>query len=374
MSVADLTIFGPVDVPLSRVESELSRRLKSAQGNGETLVHRARMSNLVIACNTIERANEVEAMIPGIVAFHPARVLLLIADDHTDSSEIHASVLVRKAGYEAQLYSEQITLRGGPHASEHLPFAVRGLLIGDLPTNVWWANNTPPAFAGPFLDDLAEHAQQVIFDSLGWIDPHRGVAATSAWLQRFERDPSDGRWRVASDLNWRRLKFWRRLISQAFAPAGTPGAIDSVSEILIEHGPHAVTQAWAIVGWLASRFGWKIQGTKYRDNLEIAFQIQAPHATFKLRIVRLPEGPTELRKIHVACTIGDKLGALNFTAEDGRLSVQPEGIDAAPRTVAVQALDTPELVGRQLSDREPDPVFREAMEAAQVLANAVIRR
>ena len=369
-------VAGPVDVSLGDVEPELSRLLHDAHSPCEAPVHRARMSNLIIHCQTAERsAAEIEPMIPEIVAIHPARVLLLIADDHTASSEVRASALVRKAGHEAQLCSEQITRRGGPHAAEHLPFAVRGLLIGDLPTNVWWANPVPPALAGPILDDLSEHAQQFIYDSLGWPDPHRGVAATSAWLARFERDSSDCRWRVASDLNWRRSKSWRRLIAQALAAAAAPGALDSVSEILIEHGPHAVTQAWQLAGWMASRLGWTIQASKLRPNVAIDFQLLAPHGTLRLRIDRLADGPSEIRRVRIACSLDGKLGALDITSsEDGdRLSVQPEGFDASPRTLTVQPMATPDIVARQLNDREPDPVFRQAMTSARVLAQAVLR-
>ncbi len=365
-------IAGPVDVPLSEVESSLSRLVHEVDAPCDTPVHRARMSNLIIHCQTSERADEVEPMIPEIVSIHPARVLLLVADDHSGSPDIHASALVRKAGREAQLCSEQITLRGGPHAAEHLPFAVRGLQIGDLPTNVWWTNPVPPALAGPILDDLTEYAQQVIYDSLGWPDPHRGVAATAAWLARFERDACEGRWRVASDLNWRRLKPWRRMIGQTLAPTATPGALDSVSEILIEHGPHAVTQAWQLAGWLSSRLGWKIRASKLRPNVEIDFQLLAPQGTLRLRIDRLAEGPSDLRRVRFTCTLEGKLGALDITRDGDRLVATPEGIDASPRTLAVQQLDTAEIVARQLSDREPDPVFREAMTAARVLAQALL--
>jgi glucose-6-phosphate dehydrogenase assembly protein OpcA len=332
------------------------------------------MSNLIIHCNSAARAVEVDAMIPEIVKVHPARVLLLIADTHETASEVRASVLVRKAGHEAQLCSEQVTLRAGAQAADHLVFAVRGLVIGDLPTNVWWANPSPPALAGPILEDLAERAQQLIFDSLGWPDPHRGVAATSPWLKRFERGARDGRWRVASDLNWRRLKAWRRLIAQTFAPAAMPGALDSITEIVIQHGPHAVTQAWQLVGWLASRLGWTIRATKLKPGVEVAFQIATAHGMLRLRIDRLPEGPSDLRRINIACTLDGRLGALGFVSDDhARISVQPEGIDAAPRTIAVQPSETPDIVGRQLSDREPDPIFREAMAAAHILAQAVLR-
>ena len=40
--------------------------------------------------------------------------------------------------------TEQVTLEAGGAAVEHLPFAVRALLIGDLPTNLWWAAPIPP--------------------------------------------------------------------------------------------------------------------------------------------------------------------------------------------------------------------------------------
>ena len=69
----------------------------------------------------------------------------------------------------------------------HLPFAVRALLIGDLPTNLWWAAPVPPPFAGPLLYELAEHAQQIVYDSMGWPDPAHGVAATAGWLEQIER-------------------------------------------------------------------------------------------------------------------------------------------------------------------------------------------
>src|SRR6185312_15786101 len=205
---------------------------------------------------------QAESLVPKIVANHPARVLLLLADTADSTAEMRASVRVHQVDHDPRLVSEQVTLRAGNAAIAKLPFAVRRLLIGDLPTNLWWACSTPPPMAGPILDNLAEHAEQVIFDSLGWDDPNRGVTNISTWLGKFERDPSQGRWRVASDVNWRRLKLWRRLLSQALDPASAPGFLANIQEVVIEHGPHAVTQAWQIASWLASRLGWTYQASK----------------------------------------------------------------------------------------------------------------
>lgn len=160
-----------------------------------------------------------------------------------------------ETGRNQRSFSEQITLHASAGGIGRLPFAVRALLIGDLPINLWWATHQPPPLAGPLLYDLAENAQQIIYDSLGWVDPTRAVAATYSWLHEFELGLRGGHWRVASDLNWRRLKFWRRITKQAFEDAAAPGAVASATELVVDHGPHAVVQAWELVSWLTSRLG-----------------------------------------------------------------------------------------------------------------------
>ena len=93
-----------------------------------------------------------------------------------------------------------MTLHAAGAAVERLPFAVRALVIGDLPTNLWWAAPQPPPLAGPLLHDLSENAQQIMYDSIGWEDPVRGVAATASWLDRIERGgaAAAGVWRRTS--------------------------------------------------------------------------------------------------------------------------------------------------------------------------------
>ena len=375
MTTLDATQTTPPDrasteVPLGRVEAELTSQLKAAQPGFEAPLQRVRMSNLIIYCNCVDHLCRAETVVPAIIASHPARVLLLLADPAGSKEDITASVLVRRVDDHRRLASEQVTLRASGSSIGRLPFAVRSLLIGDLPTNLWWACSTPPPLAGPILENLAEHAEQVVYDSLGWDDPNRGVANGSTWLGKFERDPSQGRWRVASDVNWRRLKFWRRLLSQALDPASSPGLLGGIDEVVIEHGPHAVTQAWLISSWLASRLGWSYQASKLQPNVEIAVRFVAPHGMVSLRIDRLADGPSEIRRLRVSA---GSLGGLEFASEGGdRLSVTPQDAAVAPRTVTVQPQPIADLVARQLSDREPDPVFRESMKVAQQLARHVV--
>ena len=232
----------------------------------------------------------------------------------------------------------------------------------------------PAADGRALLFDLTERAQQVIYDSLGWLDPNRGVAATSGWLTQFTRRPGAGRWRVASDLNWRRLRTWRRLLGQALDPATAPGALGSISEVSMEHGPHAVTQAWQLMSWLASRLGWTVQAGRVQDGKELSWQATAPHGSLRLKIRRLDDGPPEVRRVRVACLLCGRPGILDVTTDDGRLCVRLEGCDTAPRTVTVPPQRPAELVARQLSDRDRDPVFEETMAVAQILARSALNR
>lgn len=364
---------GDIPVALGEVERELNRQLKLHGAEGEAPVYRARMSNLLIFCNDPERAAQVEQQIPDLVAVHPTRVLLLIGEAGLPAAEVTAAVQVRaqKIGKFEQSCSEQVKLHAAGPYVDRLPFAVRSLLIGDLPTNLWWASNQPPPFAGALLYDLAENAQQIVYDSIGWSEPARGVAATSDWLEQIERTGS--RWRVASDLNWRRLKYWRRLLTQTFDPVSAPGALSSISELLIEHGPHAVVQAWLLASWLVQRLGWQVLTGKVQPNVEISWRCYTVQGDVRLRIHRLAEGPPEIRRVRLTTRLNSQPVTFQLVPEgDNRLAAHLEGTDAAARTVTVPPQTAAEFIGRQLSDRERDPAFRESMELAQVLARSVL--
>ena len=364
-------------MPLAQVEKELNRQLASLKEPGVAPLQWARMSNLVVYCDSEEQAQSISQVMPEVVTAHPARVLLLVGETTKPAAPVRATVTVwcHRGEHGAHTCSEQVTLWAGGDMVFQLPFAVRELLIGDLPINVWWAAHVPPPQGGPLLFDLTEHAQQVIYDSIGWPDPARGVAATAAWLPRFEHEPGQGVWSVAADLNWRRLKTWRRLLGQALDPVSAPGALDSITEVLVEHGPHAVVQGWELVSWLASRLRWQVDRGKIQPGVEFAWQLHGAHGSVRVRIDRLSEGPADVRRVRIACSLSGKPAAFNVIVDDERrLMVVLEGQDVAPRTVTIQPQPLAELVARQLSDRERDPVFRESMAVAQIFAQSVLHQ
>jgi glucose-6-phosphate dehydrogenase assembly protein OpcA len=367
----------PPTVPLWEVEQELSRQIREFQGDDPRPVFRARMSNLVIFCGSAAQGRKVETDLSDIVAVHPCRVLLLVEDADAPEGELQANPQVWpvRVAPRKYVYSDQVTMRTGPVGLYRLPFAVRSLFIGDLPTNLWWAAPTPPSLAGPLLHDLAEYAEQIVYDSLGWPEPTRGVAATATWLDQLEKRGPGGRWRVASDLNWRRLKYWRRLLMQSLDPVSAPGARGSAGEILIEHGPHAVVQAWELASWLSCQLGWRVQGGKVSPGVEMTWRFAAGSGAARVRIRRLDAGPPEIRRVVIRCQINAQPATLDLKAVDGRrlsIHVEVRDISCEPRTISLPPQSPAEVVGRQLSDRERDPVFRESMAVAQVMARSLL--
>lgn len=358
-------------VCLAAVEDELNQRISTLQTDPDQVVMPARMSNLIIYCDSAELARDVNGMIPRIMALHPARVLLLLAEPDAHDNDLTTTVTVRaQPGREKRVFCcEQINLHACGTAVAKLPFVVWALIVGDLPINLWWASAVPPPLGGVLFHDLAENAEQVVFDSLGWADPPRGMAAVANWIAHLEKTPRTLRWRLADDLNWRRLKSWRRILSQALDPATAPGFLEAVTEVTLEHGPRAVIQAWELVSWLAARLGWRVETGHVQPGVEMAWQFRAPQGPVRVRILRLEEGRPTLYRVRIV----SNLGALNFVVgSERRLAVFVEGSRAAPRTLTVQPVSPPELVAQELSDRERDPVFRAALPVAGDLARSVL--
>ena len=127
--------------------------------------------------------------------------------------------------------------------------------------------------------------------------------------------------------------------------------------------------------WLAGRLGWKVQVGRASSGKETAWRFHArrgrgvavhppPGRRAGGGALHAPGGE-DRRQIWCRC---------DLEAESAqRLSMHIEGADTQPRTVTVPPATPVELIGRQLSDRERDPVFRESMATAAVMAQSLLQ-
>jgi len=366
------TSYPPKSVNVAAIERELAQLLYDAQADKvdgpPPSITRAVMSNLIIYCTSREQAHAMPGEIALIVELHPARVLLLVADEKSASSEIEAYVSAHchMVAGGRQVCSEHVTVAASGGAVRRLPSAARALLIGDLPTALWWADNlTPPPLGGDIFTELSLMVDEVIYESLGWLEPARGVLATAEWAG------SELNEQILADLQWRRLKGWRRLISQALAPEVLPEALTTVTEMRVEHGPHGLPQAWQLVGWLAARLGWKPSGGRVKPGQEITWGFQSAHGPVKITVVRHPEGAPEVHRAAIHWKGKDGPQTAHFTIPGpGRL--QAVIGDTAPRILASPEQSRASLVAKQLPDLDRDSVFKETLRHSGTMARALV--
>jgi hypothetical protein len=119
--------------------------------------------------------------------------------------------------------------------------------------------------------------------------------------------------------------------------------------------------------------GGTVRTGKVTPGVEMAWRVSLPKGEAWFHVRRREEGPATVMAVRVACTIDGTPGALVLT-QDGpnRLAVEVEGSGMAARTVTIAGMGAMDLIGRQLSDRERDPVFRESMATAAVMAQGLL--
>lgn len=275
------------------------------------------------------------------------------------------------AGAGRRICSEHVTLSAAPGAAARLPSDARSLVLGDLPTALWWATSEPPPLAGDLFLDLAAMADHVIYDSAGWLEPARGVIGISDWAHSL------GARTVVSDLAWRRGKPWRRLIGQALDPQVAPGALEGIESVTIEHGPHALPQAWLTIGWLAGRLGWHPVGGDLVLGDRVTWRFASPRGPLAVTVKRCASGPAELRSVAIAWRRGvgaaATRGSVRFERHgDARIVAHGEGA-VTPAGLVAPEPSRAALVARQLPKRFRDPLFRDALALSRRMATAIER-
>jgi glucose-6-phosphate dehydrogenase assembly protein OpcA len=364
MSAPVATPTKPVD--LAEIDRALAELWKHGAKEDETIT-RAVMSNLVIFAAQPDLAERVPAEIGQIVSQHPARVLLLQTDPHQTNAEVeaHVSAFCQMVGSGRQVCSEYITVEATDRALGRLPYTVRSLLIGDLPTSLWWATTQAPPLAGDVFTQLANMSDQVIYESQAWTDPVEGMIVTADWATGGRHDLA------VADLEWRRIKYWKRLISQNLDPAVTPGALSNITEVQVQHGPHALPKAWLLIGWLASRLGWTPQSGKVQLGQDVTCRFRAGDRTVQVVVARKAKAePYKVHEVSVAWQAGGQNKNMIFSRlAAGMLAVQTDALP--PRVLVVPSQPRPGLIARQLPKLGRDAVFLAALAMARGIATAL---
>ncbi|WP_323697118.1 MULTISPECIES: OpcA/G6PD domain-containing protein [Thiorhodovibrio] len=208
---------------------------------------------------------------------------------------------------------------------------------------------------------LCPMANQIIYDSIGWADPPRGVLAMTQWSKNNRT--------VIFNLAWRRLKPWRRILSQSLAPSVVPGALQRIDSIELHHGPHALPLAWLLLGWLASRLDWKPQ-KGVATGKQLVWQFASSSGPIRIEVHRRDEGRPNIDRMRIAWRSGDgQPGShADYRHEGHHIRYCPGDAELWPSSIPTVEQRLEQMVAAQLAHRAGDALFTASIAFSEAMA------
>ncbi len=336
----------------------------------DQVVTRACMSNLIIYCDDDDQTAEIVSSLHDIVMPHPSRVVVLTGLGYTGEPglDVFVSGLYSTLPGGLQVSAELIRVVADSTAHKRLAPVARAHLVGDLPTTLWWASREPAPFLGEVFNPLTAMADQIIYDSIGWSAPTKGMQAMSRWVAAQSSEY------VIDNLAWRRLKHWRNLLSQVLDPNVQPGALLAITSLHIEHGPHAVAMASLLVGWLASLLGWRVAGGKAVPGKQTVWQFSVASRQFPVTLTRVEEARCAPVRVDWAWRDdGGERRTVFADLGDDRLGVIEVDSDVPVRAVSVPGSTQGTMVAAQMAHRARDLVFERALETGNQMTAVLLK-
>jgi glucose-6-phosphate dehydrogenase assembly protein OpcA len=295
-------------------------------GQSDVTTARAVMSNLIVVRapsgdRTALSAIAADLPLDDVAARHPSRTIVLEhCDENRPSAPFAVAVGIVTFGPPQARYAvEQIVVRSAcPEPS--LLSILRRLVRGDVPTTVWWTEDLSDR---PPFDPLLTVGRQLLYDSRGWGDLQRGLAAILPLVDNGRVD--------LADLNWRRLAPLRRALVHAHGPVKGDRWRDA--RIVVGHAASETAAASLIAGWL--------RGERHGDPLEITME----------RVATSDLAPT------LTVAAGGVTAALTSRA------VHLSSASAPPLVVAVPQESHAEAIAAELRSLSPDRTLLSALRA-----------
>jgi glucose-6-phosphate dehydrogenase assembly protein OpcA len=236
----------------------------------------ARVLNMVAFVES-EYSGEIANRLRGVGRYHASRLVVLSYEPHRTRLDAHASVAAEgeaKPGEIVLLHETVIVELGDRHLDDLLTIA-DPLVVSDLPTVLWSPHGHPEA-----VQALLPLAQATLLDSVD--DP--------VWHEAIDRANTLSDRVYVVDLAWLRSTPWRERIAATFDPPTLRSELESISAITIRHHPDSTVAAMLLIGWLASRLGWRLSPLQAEgDVLSGVAQASARKDQIALRLESAPE-------------------------------------------------------------------------------------
>ena len=189
-------------------------------------------------------SGEIANRLRGVGRYHASRLVVFAYEPRRD--RLDARVMIASEGDpdggELALLRETVIVDVGDCHLDDLITIADPLVVTDLPTLLW-----SPHGHYEIVAELLQLAQAVLVDSVD------EAIAREALDRACEL--SDQAYVV--DLAWLRSTPWRERVAGAFHPPRLRSELHTISKVTVRHHPASTVAAMLLIGWLASRLGWK---------------------------------------------------------------------------------------------------------------------
>lgn len=197
---------------------------------------------------------EIEAETHPVVAAYPSRVIALVNDPDAAQTPdpVRVGLLAAQRSDGASAIRGELlaaSLRG--RAFEEGAAIAASWSASGIPTVVWW--NGPAVTDDHLFEDMLDIADRILVDSSAMTD----VASDFDVLGDVVTASHHAR---VTDALWLRLLAWRQAFAQAFDQPAARIDLEHVRsvDLAVRQSPGGQAAALLLVGWLASRLGWRL--------------------------------------------------------------------------------------------------------------------
>jgi glucose-6-phosphate dehydrogenase assembly protein OpcA len=234
----------------------------------------ARVLNMIAFVDR-EWSGEIANRLRGVGRYHASRLLVLSYEPSRE--RLDARVMIASEGEpelgELALLRETVVVEIGDRHLDDLLTIADPLVVTDLPTLLW----SPHGHEG-IVEVLLEMSQAVLVDSVEEPLAHEALDRACTLSEQA----------YVVDLAWLRSTPWRERVAAAFDPASLRPELQAITAVNVSHHQASTAAALLLVGWLASRLGWRIEPLT-ADGDALAGSARAGAQTVALRLEAAPE-------------------------------------------------------------------------------------
>jgi glucose-6-phosphate dehydrogenase assembly protein OpcA len=234
----------------------------------------ARVLNMIVFVDR-QWSGEIANRLRGVGRYHASRLIVFAYEPRRE--RLDARVMIASEGEpgagEIALLRETVIVEIGDRHLDDLITLADPLVVTDLPTLIW-----SPHGYDEIVAELLQLAQAVLVDS---VDEPVAADALDRAARLSERA-------YVVDLAWLRSTPWRERVAGAFHPPRLRRELRTITDVTVRHHPASTVAAMLLIGWLASRLGWK-SAPLVAHGVALAGKARAERQDVALRLEAAPE-------------------------------------------------------------------------------------